>query len=711
MRQATIIKRFAPGRVLSAVACIAAAVALSGCGGDSTSTSSTQPPPATGSGVNVAGSIYANAAAGATVTVYPLNADGTLGAALGSASSLADGSYTVALTSTPTGPVVLVASGGTYVAESDGASITLGELRAVVPAVGATGTTGVVITPLSDMVVARVEALAAAGGAIDASTTSAADLLKATYGFSGPIASLVPLFDKASIGTDGYLLGLVLGSLDTCAKSAAGASRGSLYTALSRDFADGSFDGRFNGTPVALGAGTLSSTAGTSDFLSCVAGYASSGKAVLDAGAGLSDLAATVTLVRTAIAASPATPKSIGLAAGSSGAISTLAYGGKQWVFIAARSSGVVAIDVTDPTAASPAVKVYSSLVTNFGGQPIGGVVPLLGADHPQLLVFAYGSKHIALVNADTGAVDYETDLPLVATSPVSFSGGSAYIAGAIPDTGRDGVWLGTADGYLFFNRATLTLGTQYAIDTTAQLAENMGGDVQHGLLFAPNYAPGIQLVDLGAGKSYYLDGPAYTSAFATPGTSSTPLYTPDAGSVDAGYQVGIVTNEDTDDVGFIDLKTVVKTDVAGGKSTFAPASGGSGVIKLGGPTLSGSAVDSDTHLVMFMAGYSSDVAVGLLQDPASVAAGATWAGLTDWRFVLGLTGYSYARDPHAVAAIKNLSDGKAYGYLLDGGEHKAFQVDLAAFLGAAAQGSTGSAAHQLAADPTTNGIVKSITW
>jgi hypothetical protein len=713
MRQATSIERFPRGRVLSAVASVAAAVALSGCWWDDSSTSatSTAPPPATGSGVSVAGSIYANAASGATVTAYALNADGTLGAALGSASSSADGSYTVAMTSAPSGPVVLVASGGTYAAESDGASITLGALRAVVPALGSTGTTGVVITPLSDMVTARVEALAAAGGAIDAALASASDLLKSTYGFTGPIASLVPLFDKASIGTDAYLLGLVLGSLDTCAKSAAGASRGSLYTALASDFADGSFDGRFNGTPVALGSGALSSTAGTSDFLSCVAGYASSGKAVLDAGAGLSDLAATVTLLRTAVAASPATPRSIGLAAGSSGAISTLAYGGKQWVFIAARNSGVVAIDVTDPTAASPTVKVYAGLVTNFGGQQIGGVVPLLGADHPQLLVFAYGSKHIALVNADTGAVDYEADLPLAATSPVGFSGGSAYIAGAIPDTGRDGVWLATADGYLFFDRAARTLGAQYSIDATAQLAENLGGDVQHSLLFAPNYAPGIQLVDLVAAKSYYLDGSAYTNAFLAPTGGYTPLSSPDAGSVDAGYQVGIVTNEDTDDVGFINLKTIVKTDVAGGKSTFAPASGGSALAKLGGPTLSGSAVDSDTHLVIFMAGYSSDVAVGQLQDPASVASGATWQGLSDWRFFRNLTGYSYARDPHAVAAIKNLSDGKPYGYLLDGGAHEAFQVDMAAFLGAAAQGTTGSAAYQLAADPTTNGIVKSITW
>ena len=133
--------------------------------------------------------------------------------------------------------------------------------------------------------------------------------------------------------------------------------------------------------------------------------------------------------------------------------------------------------------------------------------------------------------------------------------------------------------------------------------------------------------------------------------------------------------------------------------------------MNLGGPILSGSAVDSESHLALFMAGYSSDIAVGQLIDPATVPAGSTWAGLSDWRFVRGLTGYAYARDPHAVAVVKNLSNSKAYGYLLDGSALKSLQVDLAALLSAPAAGTTGDAAHQVATDPTTTGIVKSITW
>ena len=291
---------------------------------------------------------------------------------------------------------------------------------------------------------------------------------------------------------------------------------------------------------------------------------------------------------------------------------------------------------------------------------------------------------------------------PLTATSPVGFSGGSAYIAGAIPDTGRDGVWLATADGYLFFDRATRTLGTKYTYSAPAQLAENLGGDIPHNTLFAANYAPGVQLVDLVGGTSYYFDGTPFSNAFPN-------MYEPDGGSVDSGYQVGIVTNEDSPDVALINLKTVVKTDAGtGGRSTFVPGTGGSVALSLGTPTISGSAVDSDTHLALFMAGYSSDVAVGRIQDPS---AGGTWQGLSDWRFVRGLTGYSYARDPHAVAVVKNLSNLQAYGYLLDGGVHKTFQIDMAAFLTAPAVGGTGTNAKQLSTDPTTTGIVKTISW
>jgi hypothetical protein len=687
------------------------ALTLAGCWPDDSSDSGDTgngPPPIVNTGPTVSGAVIKGPVSLATVTAYVLNADGSLGASLGSGSSAADGSYSFKLSSAPSGPIALVAVGGSYVSEADGATVSkTSDLIAIVPAVDATaGISGVVLTPLSDIVSARTRALMGGGAALAAALTEALGLVGGTYGLpAGTLATLLPRFDKAGIGTPAYTLGLILGSLDTCDKALPSGLRGALFAALSADLSDGVFDGKRAGTPVAVATGTaLNSTAGTSDFLSCVSGYAASGKAVTDAGVTVSDLAATVAVVRTALVTSPATPRSTGLSTGSSGAISSLAYGGKQWLFIAARSAGVVAVDITDPTAASPTVKVYSGLVANnFGNHEIGGVVPLIGADHPQLLVFAYGSKHIALVNADTGVVEYESDLPLVATAPIYFSGGNAYIAGAIPDTGRDGVWLATADGYLFFDRATRAIGASFPVTTPAELAENIGGDIEHGILFGANYEPGVQIADIGSGKSYYMGSGAFNVAFPS-------ISEPDGGAVDTSLRVGIVTDEDSPYIGLIDLRGIVKTDVPGGRNTFAPAAGGSVALSLGSPTISGSAVDSDSHLVLFMAGYSNDVAVGQLQDPATVPSGGTWQGLTDWRYVIGLSGYSYARDPHAAAVIKNLSNNKAYGYLLDGGSHKSLQIDMAAFLAAPAAGSSGNAAHQLATNPGAT-IVKSITW
>jgi len=701
-----------------AAACAIAAV-LSACGGNDDDTTASGGGGAGGGGGGggggaggpaVSGMVAKGPVAGSTVTVFALNADGSLGASLGSAATDSAGAFAVTLSSAPSGAVVLVAAGGTYVSEVDGATVTkVSDLSAILGSVPAGGASGVVVTPLSDMAAARARAIAGGGGDLTAALTAAESLVKSTYGIGAgtSLLGLAPTYAKATLGTEGYLLGLVLGSLDKC-DAAVPALRGALFSALSADFSDGVFDGKKAGAAITIGTGTtaLSSTAGTSDFLSCVSGYVASGKALIDAGVTAADVAPATATLRTAVAGSTATPKSTGLSASSSGAISSLAFGGKQWIFIAARASGVVAIDVTDPTVAAPPVKVFSSLVaTNFAGKPIGGVVPLQGADHPQLLIFAYGSKHIALINADTGVVEFEADLPLVATSPVGFSGGSAFIAGAIPDTGRDGAWLATADGYVFFDRVTRTMTTSYALGTGSFLAENLGGDIGHNLLFAPNYTPAVQLVDLAAAKSYYFEGTPFRTAFPTLGT-------PDAGSVDTGLQVGIITNEDTDDVGFINLKTIVKTDVAGGKSTFVAGAGGTALLALNSPTLSGSAVDSDTHLALFMAGFSSDIAVGMIQDPASVPAGGTWVGMTDWRYVNNLPGYAFARDPHAVAVIKNLGNSKAYGYLLDGGAHKAFQIDIAAVLAATPLGTTGSDAHRV--DPTSAAIVaavKPITW
>jgi hypothetical protein len=349
-------------------------------------------------------------------------------------------------------------------------------------------------------------------------------------------------------------------------------------------------------------------------------------------------------------------------------------------------------------------------------------------------VVFAYNSKHIALVNAqvlatgtptvdDSKLVDFETDLPLSATSAVTFSGGSAFIAGGIPDVGRKGVWLVTADGYAFFDVTKEKLGTVFPVDTPTEFwPENLGGDTSHNILFGANYL-GIQLIDLVAGKSFDMDPTAFANAFKD--TSGTPIQGlfvgPDAGSVDSALQVGILTFEDRSDVGFINLGTIAKTTATSGPSSFVAAPGGTSMVRLsstgfGPPTISGSAVDSSTDLTLFMAGFSDDMAVGHLQDPSSVPASGTWAGLTDWSFFTlsnspSLSSYTSARDPHAVGVVFNTQANKPFGYLLDGCNCRAIQVDMSAFLALPRAGTSGDAAHQAAGDPAALGALKPIAF
>ena len=92
--------------------CTATAVLISACLGDDDNGSV-----GGGGGQSISGSVIKGPVSGSTVTAYPLNADGTLGAALGSATTSATGAFTVTLSAAPSGAVALIAVGGTYVSE------------------------------------------------------------------------------------------------------------------------------------------------------------------------------------------------------------------------------------------------------------------------------------------------------------------------------------------------------------------------------------------------------------------------------------------------------------------------------------------------------------------------------------------------------------------------------------------------------------------
>jgi len=119
-------------------------VSLSGCGGGAAGVGTT----AGGSVTNISGIASKGPIMGGTITIYALNPDGTYGAALGTNStSSKDGAYAASLSYT--GDAIVVVSGGTYIDEATGKTVSLAApLRTVVT--GLTGSTTVAVTPATE---------------------------------------------------------------------------------------------------------------------------------------------------------------------------------------------------------------------------------------------------------------------------------------------------------------------------------------------------------------------------------------------------------------------------------------------------------------------------------------------------------------------------------------------------------------------------------
>jgi Cep192 domain 4 len=703
-------------------------------------------------GVTLSGVATKSAVNGATVTVYAVNADGTNGAVLGTGTTDANGAFSVTLSTTPTGPVRVVVTGGTYVSEADGSTVTSRSDVSALVDDASSSVPGMSITAVSTFVDSLTSGLLAAGGTtIVKAHGSAETTINGFYGFptGTKVEELLAKFKKADITGDpsGFLLGMIVGALAEEGKILHSSDPDILIEALAADIFDGKWDGKKGGTPVPFGGGTLPTTAGTTDFLSDLATYVATGTTPTTEGITTSDVSSLEDMLGSSVSTSPTTPAAVGLAATSSGAINSLAFGGNQYLFVAARSEGVVVVDITDPTAATPMVKAWPQISSNttggFSGADVGGIVPFVGtAGHPQVLAFSYGSKHVVVLNAQTlvsgtpgtdNPVDAEMDVPLVATSPVSFSGGSAYIGSGVP-LGGSLLALATADGYMIFDASQVgpsgnPIVKLYPVDDPNEIiAENMGADIPHGILLGGNESGGVQLIDLSAGAtsgtSYYILPNDFLTVF--PGSSTSDV---DGDAADSALQVGILTFEDTNDVEFVNLANITKTvsTTSGVLNSWAPAAGGTAHINLTDPAgsnfieISGSAVDSTTHLAQFMAGYSSDFAAGMIQDPNSVPSGGTWQGMSDWVFLnlnTYISSYSEALDPHADGVVYNLLKGATYGYVLDGSAHGVVQTDLAGLMAIPRAGTTGDPAHQPSADPTavtnttTGGkVMREITW
>ncbi len=121
-------------------------VSLAGCGGGTGGGGT-----ATGGAAvtNISGIASKGRLRGSALTIYALNPDGTYGAVLGKTNtSSTDGAYSATLSYT--GDAVIEVSGGTYIDEATGKSVSLySKLRAVVT--GLTGSTTIAVTPMTEI--------------------------------------------------------------------------------------------------------------------------------------------------------------------------------------------------------------------------------------------------------------------------------------------------------------------------------------------------------------------------------------------------------------------------------------------------------------------------------------------------------------------------------------------------------------------------------
>ncbi|MCK4118386.1 hypothetical protein ACI2UK_13785 [Ralstonia nicotianae] len=112
---------------------------------------------------SVSGSVVNGPTAGATVTAYMVNANGSNGTPLGSTTTDASGAFSMTLDQPPTGMVRFVATGGAFTSEADNSQQKNVALQLVAPYV-TTSLSNFVITPVTHLASTQLTYLASTGG-------------------------------------------------------------------------------------------------------------------------------------------------------------------------------------------------------------------------------------------------------------------------------------------------------------------------------------------------------------------------------------------------------------------------------------------------------------------------------------------------------------------------------------------------------------------
>ena len=254
-----------------------------GGGGGSGSVTPPPPPPVTGT---VSGTAVKGPVNGGTMTAYALS-NGAMGAKIASATTNADGTFSLAMGSYA-GPVMLQMTGGTYMDEATGATMQLmagDTMTALLPSMTAGQTlNGVQVTPLTS--VAQTMAQHMSGGMTDANIT-AANTNVGKYFMVTDVLHDVPMNPLMSgsgnaATQDQINYGMALAAMSHYAQTQGMSSSSAMVTAMMNDATDGVMDGMMSGSAVMMGGMNMSmslpSGAGTTGLATAMSAFANSGQ-------------------------------------------------------------------------------------------------------------------------------------------------------------------------------------------------------------------------------------------------------------------------------------------------------------------------------------------------------------------------------------------------------------------------------------------------
>lgn len=239
--------------VLLAVAAPVLLALIIGCGGSASTGSS-------GSGGVISGTAVKGPVAGATVTAYSINGDGTMGGQIGSGTTDGQGNFSMSVGGY-SGPVLLRMAGGRYIDEATGTDMPMGGvMTSAIPYMEAAALMdGVHITPLTSMAQAMSSNMQ--GGMTTANISNANGAMGRYYDitdimFTHPID---PAISNSGIGADGSAVnyGMYMAAMSEYAKAVGMPYSSGMVAAMMEDASDGTIDGLMWGAGIALGGGMI----------------------------------------------------------------------------------------------------------------------------------------------------------------------------------------------------------------------------------------------------------------------------------------------------------------------------------------------------------------------------------------------------------------------------------------------------------------------